>query len=90
VRWLDTGWISYLPFNEVMRVQPLKHSDKVEQLASPERVMHEMSLLATPDDHLGNAIVLWPLGDRKHGTIGDVAGHIGLAIANDLFAYGGP
>src|SRR5262249_19691583 len=68
----------------------MKHSDKVEQLASPERVMHEMSLLATPDDHLGNAIVLWPLGYRKHGTIGDVAGHIGLAIANDLFAYGGP
>src|SRR5215467_1682450 len=40
----------------------MKHSDKVEQLASPERVMHEMSLLATPDHHLGNAIVLWPLG----------------------------
>jgi hypothetical protein len=24
VRWLDTGWISYLPFNEVVRVPPYR------------------------------------------------------------------
>ena len=68
----------------------VEHDDEVEQLAAAQRIMHQMGLLAAPDDHLRQAVFLRPFGGRQHGAIGDVAGHHRLAVADDLFAHRGP
>ena len=68
----------------------MEHDDEVEQLAAAQRVVHQMGLLAAPDDHLGQAVFLRPLVRRQHGAIGDVAGNHRLAVADDLLAHRGP
>ena len=68
----------------------VEHDHEIEQLAAAQRVVHQMGLLAAPDDHLRQAVFLRPVGGRQHRAIGDVAGDDRLAVADDLLAHGRP
>jgi hypothetical protein len=68
----------------------MEHHDQVEQLAAAQRIVHQVGLLAAPDDHLRQAVFLRPFVGRQHGAVGDVPGDDRLAVADDLFAHGRP
>src|SRR6202023_1193853 len=52
--------------------------------------MDEVSFLAAPHDHLGQAVLRWPFRSRQHGAISNMAGHHRLSVPYDGFTNRGP
>ena len=68
----------------------MKHGDQVEQFPGAQRIVHEVHLLAGPDHHVAPTEFFRHFRGRQHGAIGDVAGDVGLAVADQHLPDGRP
>src|SRR5262245_7040314 len=68
----------------------MEHGDQIVELATAQRIDHEMHLLAGPERHRPAPQRLWHLGGRQHRPIGDMARHLRLAVADHDLADGRP
>src|SRR5262249_61901552 len=67
----------------VIRVE---YGDQIVELATSQRVMHEMGAWPSPQNNIGTPKVLWNLFPLKNPPIGDMSGDAGLAVADDALA----
>ncbi len=84
-----------MQFNRVSRGIPalyifitMKHGDQVEQLATPQRVLHEMVAWAGPQDHVVAPQFGGHVFHRQHRAVGNVPRHARLAVIQQLLAHG--
>src|SRR5262245_40310588 len=60
----------------------MENRDQVVQLATAQRIVHEMSTRTGPQHNVGTPEVPGDLLALEHGTIGNVAGHARLAVTD--------